>query len=111
VPPRSPTATEQLGVFLARSILTVKIGLCLCGVGWLTMACWVAFTRPDRFGPARVVAALALLVATATCPVVWWLARSWQRWLMVVLTEIIPHQRDSGDPAGNLRSLTDTGRR
>lgn len=104
-------ASEQLDTFLARSIKTAQISLGLCGVGWIILACWVAFCTPDMLGPARFVTALILTVATAASPLVWWFARSWQRWLMVVLTEIIPHVRGGDVPAGTLRSLADAGRR
>ncbi len=111
MPPPGRAATEQLGAFLARSILTVQAGLVLCGIGWITLGCWVAFCHPDRLGPARIVFALVLVVATAACPTVWWFARSWQRWLMVAMTELIPHLHDRAEPGGNLRNLADASRR
>ncbi len=112
MPPPGRAATEQLGAFLARSILTAQIGLGLCATGWLVLACWVAFCAPSLMGPPRMIVALALVVATAACPLVWWFARSWQRWMMIVTLELLPHLHSITDPsAGNLRSLNDAARR
>jgi hypothetical protein len=63
-----------------------------------------------------MILALGLVVATAACPVVWLLARAWQYWLMVVLTELMPKLHDAGigdhnGAAPNLRTLTDASRR
>ncbi len=107
MPPPGQTATEQHGTFLARSVLTVQAGLILCGIGWLVIACWVAFCHPYRLGPGRTILALVLVVATAACPIVWWFARSWQRWLMIVITELIPllAEHQPHQPANTLHSL------
>ncbi len=112
MPPPSRAASSQLDVFLASSIRRAQYTLASCGVGWLILGCWVAFCAPGRIGPPRMIAALALVVATCACALVWWFARSWQQWLMVVLTELIPQTHNAGEPAsGNPRSLADASRR
>ncbi len=90
MPPPSRTASDHLGAFLTQTVHRAKAGLAVCAVGWTTLAYWVAFEHPERLGVARYVGALALVVATAASSVVWWIARSWQRWLLVVLTELMP---------------------
>ncbi len=105
MPPTGRTATEHLGIFLARSVQSAQTGLVLCSVGWITLGSWVAFGHPVRLGPGRLIVALALVVATAACPLVWWFARSWQRWLMIVITDLIPLPNDNTHPGGNLHSV------
>ncbi len=117
MPPRR-TASEQLARFLTRLTHGALTGFGICIFAWLAIAFWLIYQNPEKMGSARIVGIVAVAGITGACPVVWLLARAWQHWLMVVLTELLPQihgeNTTSGINAaapGNLRHLANTARR
>lgn len=45
-----------------------------CALAWALFGAWACWANPERLGPARLITALALVVATATACAVAWLA-------------------------------------
>ena len=74
-PPHQPDEPGQLDRWLRRTHTITTWGRNTCGIGWLLFLCWIMWIRPDTLGPSRMIGGLALASITATCTVLWWMAR------------------------------------
>lgn len=86
-----------------------KAVLLACAFGWAGLGWWVVLAKPDRFGAGRILLAMAMIVATVSAPIVWWLAVTfrllWQDISNVVLEQATRDAIAGLNPGAKLRSV------
>lgn len=88
--------TQRLSAHLNRSRTAAIYGLLgfssTFGAVWIALITGAHVGRSERLGPVCLLLTLGLMVLTivgVACSLcVWWLAATWQRWLLYMTTEV-----------------------